>query len=36
MFKKTRMKNRKQFLKTMGLGMTGIVMGKNPVHLDNE
>jgi Protein of unknown function (DUF3237) len=36
MFKKARMKNRKQFLKTMGLGMTGIVMSRNPGHLDKN
>ena len=36
MAKKIKMKSRKQFLTTMGLGLTGIAMGKNPVRLENN
>jgi hypothetical protein len=34
--KKNKMKNRKQFLTTIGLGITGIAMGKNKIHFENE
>jgi hypothetical protein len=30
------MKSRKQFLTAMGLGITGMAMGKNPIHLQND
>ncbi len=30
------MKNRKQFLTTLGLGITGIATGKTQIHFDNE
>jgi hypothetical protein len=30
------MKNRKQFLTTIGLGITGMAMGKNLIHVENE
>jgi Protein of unknown function (DUF3237) len=30
------MKNRKQFLTTIGLGITGMAMGKNRIHLQND
>jgi Protein of unknown function (DUF3237) len=30
------MKSRKQFLTTVGLGITGIAIGKNSIHLDND
>jgi len=30
------MKSRKQFLTTMGVGLTGIALGKNPVQLEND
>ena len=30
------MKSRKQFLTTVGVGLTGIALGKNPIQLDNN